>query len=121
MEVCELEIGSRLYEKVLELRFELFFQKYNLPREILVDKHERVSSHIVIVNGELPIAYGRITGLGEGICQLSQIVVNLHEQENGYGAMSKALSYKAPSPSTEQRENQFCQKILILYSNWDII
>jgi len=83
----ELKIGSDLYKQALNLRYELFFRDHGLPREILIDEHEKTSKHIAIVDGESLIAYGRVTGLGKGIYLLSQIVVKPQEQGKGYGSM----------------------------------
>jgi predicted GNAT family N-acyltransferase len=83
----ELKIRSDLYHQALDLRYELFFRGHNLPREILIDEYEEASKHIVIVDDESLIAYGRLTDLGEGIYRLSQIVVKPQEQGKGYGSM----------------------------------
>ena len=87
MNVCELEIGSDLYNEAIELRYELFFRRHDLPRDILIDEHEKGSKHIALVDNKSLIAYGRLTDLGGNIYQLSQIVVQPHEQGKGYGSM----------------------------------
>jgi len=85
MKVDELEIDSEHYKEALELRYELFFQEHALPRDVLIDKYESASRHIAIVSHGSLIAYGRLTNLGEGTYQISQIVVKQHEQGKGYG------------------------------------
>ena len=102
----ELEIGSEFYKEALELRYELFFKKHDLPRNILIDKNEKASEHIAIVSDELLIAYGRLTNLGEGTYQISQIVVKPQEQGKGYGAMIlKEL--------VDRAERLGCKKIIL--------
>lgn len=87
MKVDELKIGSAFYREAVELRYELFFRKHDLPRNILIDEHENASRHVAIVSNGSLIAYGRLTNLGEGTYQLSQIVVKPQEQGKGYGTM----------------------------------
>jgi len=87
MKVDELKIGSKHYKEALELRYELFFQKHDLPKNILFDEHENASRHIAIICNASLIAYGRLTNLSEGTYQLSQIVVKPQEQRKGYGTI----------------------------------
>ncbi len=106
MKVEELEIGGKLYKEALKLRYELFFKQQDLPRNILIDEHENASQHIAIVSDEILLAYGRLTDLGEGTYQISQIVVIPQEQGKGYGAMIlKELIERAGSNG--------CKKIIL--------
>lgn len=87
MNLSELKIGSDLYAQALDLRYALFFQPHNLPRDILIDDYEKDSTHIALVINDSLVAYGRLTHLGKDTYQLSQIVVTAKEQHNGYGSV----------------------------------
>lgn len=87
MKVHEIDVENILYNKALELRYAVFFQKYDLSADIVNDQYENTSRHFVIAKGQTLMAYGRITTLGKGICQLSQIVVSPQERSKGYGEM----------------------------------
>lgn len=83
--VYELMIGDSLYNKALELRYQLFFQEHGLAKEIVIDKDEIISRHFVIANKQSLIAYGRLTNKGNDEYQISQLVVALCKQGKGYG------------------------------------
>jgi len=85
MNVREITIDEKIYSKVLELRYDLFFKEYGLPRNILFDNYEENSHHIIGENIEILIAYGRLTNLGNHIFRISQMVVNPKYQHKGYG------------------------------------
>jgi len=85
MNICELETGSHLYAEAVALRYDQFFREHNLVKDILYDEKEKISKHIAIIDNDSLIACGRITDLGEGVYQFSQIVVKPHLQGKGYG------------------------------------
>ncbi len=85
MKVHEIDVENILYNKALELRYAVFFKKYDLSADIVNDEYENTSRHFAIAKGQTLMAYGRITNLGKGIYQLSQIVVSPQEQSKGYG------------------------------------
>ncbi len=85
MKVHEIDVENILYSKALKLRYAVFFKKYDLPPDIVIDQYENASRHFAIAKGQTLMAYGRITNLGKGIYQLSQIVVSPQERRKGYG------------------------------------
>ena len=50
MELHLIEVGTRWHEQALDLRFELFFEKAGLPRNILFDGKEEKSVHIGVIH-----------------------------------------------------------------------
>jgi len=85
MKICELETGSHFYSDAVALRYDQFFREHNLVKDILYDEKEKISKHIAIIDNESLIACGRITDLGDGVYQFSQIVVKPQMQGQGYG------------------------------------
>ena len=106
MKMLELNMGSELYNDALDLRYDLFFKKHKLPREILIDEYESRSKHIVLVRDESLIAYGRLTKIDQEICRISQVVVKPAEQGKGYGT-------KILHELVKQAEKSGCEKITL--------
>ena len=85
MSINEIQQDNVLYGQVLALRYQLFFKEHNLPWEILNDEKEGNSTHITISHESDFIAYGRLSALGNGEFQISQMVVSPNRQSQGYG------------------------------------
>ena len=85
LKVHEIDVENILYNKALKLRYAVFFKKYDLPADIVIDQYENASRHFAIAKGQSLMAYGRITNLGKGTYQLSQIAVSPQERSKGYG------------------------------------
>ena len=88
MNIIEIQIGSPLYAAALDLRYSLFFKKYDLPKEITTDDMEAESTHIAVVEDEELLAYGRLSMLQDYEYRISQIVVSPQHQGKG---LSKLL------------------------------
>ncbi len=65
------------------------FKKYDLSADIVNDQYENTSRHFAIAKGQSLMAYGRITNLGKGIYQLSQIRRLLSVRKNEEKVMVK--------------------------------
>lgn len=87
MKITIIDRGSPYYEDALALRYSLFFEKYNLPREVLFDEDESTALHCALVEVDELIAYGRLNCRGDSLCQISQMVVDPQYQNRGYGMM----------------------------------
>lgn len=85
MELHLIEVGTRWHEQALDLRFELFFEKAGLPRNILFDGKEEKSVHIGVIHQNQLIAYGRLSLLDGSQYQISQMVVAPEYQGKGLG------------------------------------
>jgi len=83
--ISEIKQDSALYKEAIELRYQLFFKKHDLPIHILNDKKEKQSNHIVIANENVLIAYGRLSEIADRAFQVSQMVVSPTHQGQGYG------------------------------------
>lgn len=85
MELHPIEVGTRWHEQALDLRFELFFEKVGLSRDILFDGKEEKSQHIGLIQHNQLIAYGRLSPLENAQYQISQMVVAPEHQGKGHG------------------------------------
>jgi hypothetical protein len=74
---------------VVNLRYENFFKDLNLPREIVSDSNEEESTHLVCINSERLLGYGRLT-IDQNISQISQVVVD--PEARGQGIASEIIS-----------------------------
>ena len=85
MNISEIQKDDALYKKALELRYRLFFKEHNLPKEVLDDGKENESTHIAMSHENELVTYGRLSALGNGEFQISQMVVAPTYQSQGYG------------------------------------
>ena len=95
MEPTNIETEDTIYEQVLDLRYELFFKAFDLPKSIVVDDLEEYSEHFVIQQGEALVAYARLTDQGSKTYKISQVVVQPAMQRKGFGTklLKKMLSH----------------------------
>ena len=87
MNIEEITVDHLLYEKALDLRYELFFKGFNLPKSVTADELESDSMHVVLSNGTQLLSYGRLSPLGSGTYRISQIVVPEKYRRNGYATI----------------------------------
>lgn len=85
MNVEQIHTDEDLYEQALDLRYQLFFEEFGLPKEIVKDNLEATSTHLSISDEGNLVAYGRLTNLGAGHFKISQVVVLPSLQRQGYG------------------------------------
>lgn len=86
MSVQIIEVGDIFYKQAVELRYDLFFKKHELPKAIVFDKLETISTHAAIINSNELVAYGRLTKTSKGEFIISQMVVSPKHQNRGLGA-----------------------------------
>lgn len=86
MSIQILEIGDIFYKQAVELRYDLFFKKHELPKSIVFDENETISTHAAIIDSNELIAYGRLTKSNEGEFIISQMVVSPMHQNKGLGS-----------------------------------
>jgi len=84
-----IPLDSKWYEQVVNLRYKNFFKDLNLPREIVSDSNEEESTHLVCINSERLLGYGRLT-IDQNISQISQVVVD--PEVRGQGIASEIIS-----------------------------
>ena len=87
MNIEEIEIDNPLYEKALDLRYKLFFEEFKLPKSVTADELEPFSTHIVIMESEQLLAYGRLSPLESTTFRISQIVVPEECRRKGYATI----------------------------------
>ncbi|BCS88090.1 GNAT family N-acetyltransferase [Pseudodesulfovibrio sediminis] len=103
MEIKEIQQTDVFYQRARDLRHTLFFKKHDLPFSILDDEKEVCSAHVVIVEGDTLIGYGRLTRLDNTTYQISQMVIDPRHQSQGYGTMLlKALIERAVASSAQK-------------------
>ena len=108
----------------------MFFKEHHLPKEILNDAMEIHSTHIAIFHKKELIAYGRLSALGNGEFQISQMVVSPSYQRQGYGTkvllklmevaedkQAKAIILKARTTATNFYIKQGFQSTGEVYSS----
>lgn len=86
MKIESIKRDHAIYKKALELRYELFFKGHDLPFNVLFDEKENASYHVAAFSDDDLIAYGRLSNLGRGEFQVSQLVVSPDFQRKGYGS-----------------------------------
>jgi predicted GNAT family N-acyltransferase len=110
MDVRFVDINSREYASLCELRYRVFFQDRELPKELILDEHERTSWYAVVtapISAEVTsleitspevIACGRLTALTADEFQISQMAVDSAWQSRKLGSsIITALLEKAVS------------------------
>jgi len=86
MRMSKIKEGSKLYNDALDLRYELFFKKFDLPKDVTADDLEPDSTHVVISEDNELIAYGRLSPLEIGTFRISQIIVQPDQRRKGYAS-----------------------------------
>lgn len=82
-----VEHGSREWLQAREIRYALFFQPQGLAPTIMDDEQEAHASHLVAVDGDEVVGYGRLFELRRGEFQISQMAVLPAYQRRGIGKM----------------------------------
>lgn len=77
---------SDLYREALDLRYDLFFKDFDLPKSVTADDLEPVSTHMALAENENLLAYGRLSPLEPGIYRISQIVVYPEYRRKGFAS-----------------------------------
>lgn len=79
-----------------EIRRQVFCQELGLPEELAWDKLDPYAFHLVLINGEEPVAAGRMTYGGLGVASLSRICVPKRWRNQGIGdGLVKIMDFKA--------------------------
>ena len=91
MKLEEIAIGSDLYGKALQLRYELFFKDLGLPKSVVPDDLEERSTHLALSDQDQLIGYSRLSALSEKDYRISQVVVSPIRQ--GLGHSITLLNY----------------------------
>ena len=107
MEPTRIEPENNIYDQALDLRYELFFKEFDLPKSIVIDELEENSEHFVILNGVALVAYGRLTNLELKTYKISQVVVQPDMQRKGHGTklLQKMLSHAKEIGATQVELN----------------
>lgn len=80
----------------LALRFEVFVDEQRTPPEEELDGLDQGALHLVVYDGDEPIAAGRIIDAGDGVCMLGRICVKLTRRGEGIGDFAvRAMIRKA--------------------------
>ena len=103
VEFVILNRDESLYQEALDLRFNLFFEPANLPRDVLFDDNETRSTHLALTQDGALLAYLRITEASDKHFQLSQMVVTPKHQGKGLGRrlVTEAIQYLRVRSATD--------------------
>jgi hypothetical protein len=93
-----VEAGSRDYEEALALRFRIFYEPHNLPKDIVADELENRSIHLTASFAKQLVGYGRLT-LTQKVAQISQMVVEPSHQGKGVGSLMMKMLFTKPVES----------------------
>lgn len=85
MSIKRLATDHDFYRQALALRYQLFFEKYDLPKSIVLDELESDSEHFGMIEENDLFAYGRLTEIAFEQYKISQVVVQPSLQRKGYG------------------------------------
>ena len=77
---------SDLYREALDLRYALFFKDFDLPKSVTADDLEPVSVHVVLIENNNLLAYGRISPVDSGTYRISQIIVYPEQRRKGFAS-----------------------------------
>ena len=96
---------SKWYEQVIDLRYSIFYKALGLPKNIVYDKKENKSIHLICRNSDRVLGYGRLT-INQDITQISQMAVDPAVQKQGIGSglMQRLI---------KQVEEKDCDKIFL--------
>jgi hypothetical protein len=96
---------SKWYNQVINLRYRVFYRDLGLPKNIVYDKKENKSIHLICKNSNKVLGYGRLT-IKQDIAQISQMAVEPAVQKQGLGmGLMHRLIKKA--------EEKDCDKIFL--------
>ncbi|MEI8609138.1 GNAT family N-acetyltransferase [Enterovibrio sp. Hal110] len=103
VEFVILNRDESLYQEALDLRFNLFFEPANLPRDVLFDDNETRSKHLALTQDGALLAYLRLTEASDKHFQLSQMVVTPKHQGKGLGRrlVTEAIQYLRARSATD--------------------
>ncbi|MGF1704408.1 GNAT family N-acetyltransferase [Enterovibrio baiacu] len=103
VEFVILNRDESLYQEALDLRFNLFFEPANLPRDVLFDDNETRSTHLTLTQDGALLAYLRLTEASDKHFQLSQMVVTPKHQGKGLGRrlVTEAIQYLRARSATD--------------------
>ncbi|WP_163391044.1 GNAT family N-acetyltransferase [Enterovibrio norvegicus] len=103
VEFITLNRNEPFYQDALDLRFTLFFEPVNLPRNVIFDDVEARSNHLALTREGTLVAYLRLTETSENHYQLSQMVVTPKDQGKGFGhqLVTEAIQYLRARSATD--------------------
>lgn len=92
-----IKCSEPVYQDILDMRYDEFFKRFQLPREIITDADEENAYHLVCMEGNKLIGYMRMVVLGK-TGHLSQFVVDNAYRGHGIGTklirMNEEKAYK---------------------------
>lgn len=75
---------EELYQQCVNIRYEVFVDEQNVPKEVEVDGNEGVSTHFLLLN-DAPDGTVRYRPLDDGMIKVERMAVLKAARGNGYG------------------------------------
>lgn len=80
------DLNSKTYEDALSIRYEVFVNEQNVPKDMEIDEFEDKSHHVVLYEEEQPVGTARIYHLGDGVYKIQRVAVLKEHRKKGIGA-----------------------------------
>jgi predicted GNAT family N-acyltransferase len=119
MEYIYINTDNPMYKQVVEIRFNIFFKPYNCGWDKVYDALEESAIHLVCVQNQEVLGYGRITFENKDFATISQLVVKEKFQKMGIGkeilkhliVFSKNKGYKRVTLNAKIQAKEFYEKM----------
>lgn len=85
MEYIFISKKNPMYKQAAAIRYHIFFKPYGLGWDMVYDNLEEKAVHLICIQGEEVLGYGRLTYETEETVAVSQLVVKESYQNQGIG------------------------------------
>lgn len=82
------DLDSKTYEDAKAIRFKVFVEEQEVPKELEIDDLEAGSHHLVIYDEDKAVATARIYEIDEGFYKIQRVAVFKEQRGSGYGALA---------------------------------
>ncbi len=119
MEYILITSDNPFYRQAIELRYNVFFKPFNVGLDKVYDDLEEGSVHLVCIEKEEVLGYGRLTFADDNISVISQVVVKEDYHKMGIGkelmehllSLAKEKGCKAVSLDARIEVKAFYEKL----------
>lgn len=109
-----------LYQACMSIRFTVFVEEQNVPREIEVDQYEHICTHFLLTDDtDMPLGTVRYRALDDELIKVERMAVLKEGRGNGYGydlmnavhEHAKAAGYKKAKLGSQVHAIPFYEKL----------
>lgn len=80
------DLESTVYKDALKIRHEVFIDEQNVPVDLEIDELESETEHVVLYQGDTPIAVARILELENDTYKIQRVATLKKYRGQGFGA-----------------------------------